>query len=172
MTRLAQRALVPGTPPLRGGSVPFHPSKHLSRIPLPLLAAASLLLGACGTSRPQFTFLNDSTADLALRVYEGQSDTTTLDAPLVGPGGSISVPLDAPPDPDWQGPRVRVLIAPITPRGTGDAYELALYKPPFRVRAYGIPTDLRFTVGPESEPPTAADIRDRPPPRVPGDAVR
>ncbi|GIK20229.1 MAG: hypothetical protein AMXMBFR77_28350 [Phycisphaerales bacterium] len=137
-----------------------------------ILGSVSLLLAACGTSHPQFTFLNDSTADLALRVYEGQSDTTTLDAPLVGPGGSISVPLEAPIDPDWQGPRVRVLVAPITPRGTGDAYELALFKPPFRVRAYGIPTDLRFAAGAESEPPTAADIRDRPPPRVPGDAVR
>ncbi|HRQ74223.1 MAG TPA: hypothetical protein PLU35_14455 [Phycisphaerales bacterium] len=144
----------------------------MTRTAASALAAASLLLGACGTSHPQFTFLNDSTADLALRVFEGPSDTTTLDAPLVGPGGSISVPLEAEVDPAWQGPRVRVLVAPIGPRGAGDAYELALFKPPFRVRAYGIATDLRFTVGPESEPPTAADIRDRPPPRVPGDAVR
>ncbi len=144
----------------------------MTRTAASVLAAASLLLGACGTSRPQFTFLNDSTADLALRVYEGQSDTTTLDAPLVGPGGSISVPLEAEIDPTWEGPRVRVLVAPIGPRGTGDAYELARYKPPFRVRAYGIPTDLRFTTGAETEPPGVTDITDRPPPRVPGDAVR
>ncbi|MCW5776240.1 MAG: hypothetical protein KIS87_07375 [Phycisphaeraceae bacterium] len=144
----------------------------MTRTAAPVLAAASLLLGACGASHPQFTFLNDSTADLALRVYEGASDTTTLDAPLIGPGGSVSVPLEAPIDPDWQGPRVRVLIAPITPRSPGDPYELALFKPPFRVRAAGIPTDLRFTIGADSEPPSAADIRGRPPPRVPGDAVR
>ena len=136
------------------------------------LAAACLLLGACGTSRPQFTFLNDSTADLALRVYEGLSQTPTLDAPLVGPGGSISVAIEAEHDPADEGPRVRVLVAPIGPRGAGDAYELALFKPPFRVRAYGIATDLRFATGAESEPPGVIDITDRPPPRVPGDAVR
>jgi len=144
----------------------------MTRLATPLLAAASLLLGACGTSRPQFTFLNDSTADLALRVYEGPSETATLDAPLIGPGGSISVPLEAEIDPAWEGPRVRVLVAPIGPRGAADAYELALFKPPFRVRAYGIATDLRFATGAETEPPGVTDITDRPPPRVPGDAVR